>query len=124
MENLLIEGTEDTPSVIFDLEQGIYEISGRSLPEDVVEFYTPVMNWLDQLEAEPVADIEFSFKLEYFNTASSKLILDVLLKLDDIFQDGTSMNVRWYYYEMDEDLMEAGEEYAELIEIPVELVIY
>ncbi len=124
MENLLIEGTEDTPSVIFDLEQGIYEISGRSLPEDVVEFYTPVMNWLDQLEEEPVADIEFSFKLEYFNTASSKLILDVLLKLDEIFQDGTSMNVRWYYYEMDEDLMEAGEEYAELIEIPVELVIY
>jgi hypothetical protein len=124
MESLLIEGTEDTPSVIFDLEQGIYEISGRSLPEDVVEFYTPVMNWLDQLEEEPVADIEFSFKLEYFNTASSKLILDVLLKLDDIFQDGTSMNVRWYYYEMDEDLMEAGEEYAELIEIPVELVIY
>lgn len=124
MENLLIEGTEDTPSVIFDLEQGIYEISGRSLPEDVVEFYTPVMNWLDQLEEEPVADIEFSFKLEYFNTASSKLILDVLLKLDEIFQDGTSMNVKWYYYEMDEDLMEAGEEYAELIEIPVELVIY
>jgi hypothetical protein len=124
MESLLIEGTEDTPSVIFDLEQGIYEISGRSLPEDVVEFYTPVMNWLDQLEEEPVADIEFSFKLEYFNTASSKLILDVLLKLDEIFQDGTSMNVRWYYYEMDEDLMEAGEEYAELIEIPVELVIY
>jgi hypothetical protein len=124
MESLLIEGTEDTPSVIFDLEQGIYEISGRSLPEDVVEFYTPVMDWLDQLEEEPVADIEFSFKLEYFNTASSKLILDVLLKLDEIFQDGTSMNVRWYYYEMDEDLMEAGEEYAELIEIPVELVIY
>lgn len=124
MENLLIEGTEDTPSVIFDLEQGIYEISGRSLPEDVVEFYTPVMNWLDQLEEEPVADIEFSFKLEYFNTASSKLILDVLLKLDEIFQDGTSMNVKWYYYEMDEDLMEAGEEYAELIEIPVELVTY
>ncbi|MCK4991773.1 MAG: DUF1987 domain-containing protein, partial [Bacteroidales bacterium] len=115
---------EDTPSVIFDLEQGIYEISGRSLPEDVVEFYTPVMSWLDQLEEEPIADIEFSFKLEYFNTASSKLILDVLLKLDEIFQDGTSMNVRWYYFEMDEDLMEAGEEYAELIEIPVELVTY
>jgi hypothetical protein len=124
MENLIIEGTEDTPSVIFDLEQKKYEISGRSLPEDVVEFYAPVLEWLDQMEAEPIADIEFIFKLEYFNTASSKLILDVLLKLDDIFQDGTSMNVKWYYYEMDEDLMEAGEEYAELIEIPVELVIY
>lgn len=124
MENLLIEGTEDTPSVIFDLEKGTYEISGRSLPEDVVEFYTPVMNWLDKLEEEPIANIEFSFKLEYFNTASSKLILDILLKLDDIFQDGTAMNVKWYYYEMDEDLMEAGEEYAELIEIPVELVVY
>ncbi len=124
MEKLVIEGTEDTPKIVFDPDQGLYEISGRSLPEDVVSFYAPVLEWLDQLEANPVQGLEFTFKLEYFNTASSKLILDILLKLDDIHSSGAGMSVKWYYFEMDEDLMEAGEEYSELVEIPVELVTY
>ncbi|MEZ5071392.1 MAG: DUF1987 domain-containing protein [Bacteroidales bacterium] len=124
MEKLLIEGTEDTPKIVLDPESGTYEISGRSLPEDVVDFYAPVLSWLDALSESPIENMEFIFKLEYFNTASSKLILDILLKLDDIFSEGNAMSVKWYYYEMDEDLMEAGEEYSELVEIPVELVTY
>ena len=124
MEKLLIEGTEDTPKIVFDPEQGVYEISGRSLPEDVVSFYEPVIAWLEKLEADPIPDIEFGFKLEYFNTASSKLILDILLKLDEVYQNDNSLKVKWYYFEMDEDLMEAGEEYAELVDLPVELVAY
>ena len=124
MEKLIIEGTEDTPKIVFDPESGVYEISGRSLPEDVVSFYEPVLNWLDDLEASPIPGVEFVFKLEYFNTASSKLILDILLKLDDIYQAESNMTVKWYYFEMDEDLMEAGEEYAELVEVPVDLVSY
>lgn len=124
MEKLFIEGAEDTPKIVLDPENGIFEISGRSLPEDVREFYAPVLSWLDQLAEATSGKIEFLFKLEYFNTASSKLILDILLKLDDIYSEGTAMEVKWYYFEMDEDLMEAGEEYAELVEIPVELIAY
>ena len=124
MEKLFIDGTEDTPTILFDPQEGVFEISGRSLPEDVVDFYKPVLGWLDQLEAEPIENAEFNFKLEYFNTASSKLILDILLKLDDIYQECDSMTVKWYYFEMDEDLMEAGEEYSELVEVPVEMVTY
>lgn len=124
MEKLFIEGAEDTPKILLDPEKGIFEISGRSLPEDVREFYAPVLSWLDQLAEVSSGKIEFIFKLEYFNTASSKLILDILLKLDEIYSEGTAMEVKWYYFEMDEDLMEAGEEYAELVEIPVELIAY
>ena len=122
METLIIEATDETPKIVLDQSKMLFEISGRSLPEDVVCFYQPVMDWMDKLESEPIENMEFCFKLEYFNTASSKLILDIFLKLDEIYQDGNKINVKWYFSELDEDLEEAGEEYSELIEIPFELI--
>ncbi len=124
MKALHIEATEDTPQVTLDPASKVFEFSGRSLPEDVVSFYQPVLEWLDELEKDPIADMEISFKLEYFNTASSKLILDILLKLNDIYLEDNPMKIKWYYLEMDLDLEEAGEEYSELIEMPFELEAY
>jgi hypothetical protein len=122
METLIIKGTEDTPDVVFDIEKNIFEISGRSLPEDVVTFYQPVMEWLNELEKTPMDTFILDIKLDYFNTASSKLILDIFLKLDVLFSEGKDIKVRWYYSELDEDLGEAGEEYSELVDIPFDLI--
>ena len=122
METLIINGTDDTPKVVLDQENKVFEISGRSLPEDVVSFFQPVIDWLDELEKNPLDNIEFDIKLEYFNTASSKQILDIFLILDEIFLRGNSVKVNWYYSELDEDLGEAGEEYSELVEVPFELI--
>jgi len=124
MEILNIAATDDTPQIILDCQNKQFSFSGRSLPEDVVSFYKPVLEWLDEFEENPVENAEFEFKLEYFNTASSKLILDILLKLNDIYENGTTLKVKWLYMELDIDLQEAGEEYSELIEIPFELVAY
>lgn len=120
MEVLLLEGTEDTPKIILDKGNGIFEISGRSLPEDSAEFYQPVLDWLDEYSNEPKASTEFVFKLEYFNTASSKLILDILSSLEDI----EGAKIMWYFHEDDEDMEEAGEEFSELVEVPFEFKTY
>lgn len=120
MQIINLEGTEDTPKIILDKGNGIYEISGRSLPEDSAEFYQPVLDWIDEYKEDPKATTEFVFKLEYFNTASSKLILDILSNLEDI--EGTT--VIWYYHEDDEDMQEAGEEFSELVELPFEFKTY
>lgn len=120
MEILNLEGTEDTPKIIFDKANGIFEISGRSLPEDSAEFYQPVLDWLDDYASAPNPTSVFDFKLEYFNTASSKLILDVLSKLEDV--DGAK--VSWYFHEDDEDMEEAGEEFSELVEVDFEFNTY
>ena len=120
MEILNIEATEDTPKIFFDKQNGVFEISGRSLPEDSAEFYTPVLDWIERYTANPNASTIFSFKLEYFNTASSKLILDILSALEDI--KGTK--VEWYFHDEDEDMEEAGEEFSELVEIPFEFKTY
>ncbi len=124
MEIIKINATEDTPKVILDHVNRVFEISGRSLPEDVVVFYQPVMQWLDELERNPVENMELSIKLEYFNTASSKLILDILLKLEGILQKGTPLKVRWYFLSTDSDMKEAGEEYSEIVGLPFEIVEY
>ncbi|MCE2731901.1 MAG: DUF1987 domain-containing protein [Cyclobacteriaceae bacterium] len=120
MEILNLEGTEDTPKIILDKKNGIFEISGRSLPEDSAEFYRPVIEWIKQYGADPNPATEFVLKLEYFNTASSKLILDVLSSLEDI----KGMKILWYFHEDDEDMEEAGQEFSELVEIPFEFKTY
>lgn len=124
METIRINATEDTPNVILDPANNVFEISGRSLPEDVVVFYQPVINWLAEFEKSPIPDFALSIKLEYFNTASSKLILDILLKLEEIFQNGTQLKVIWNYLSTDSDMKEAGEEYSEIVGLPFELKQY
>ncbi len=124
MQVIKIKGTDDTPNVILDRENEIFEISGRSLPEDVAAFYQPILDWLDAYADDPLEKTIFNFKLEYFNTASSKLLLDVLLKLEDMYDDGNEVLVRWHYPDDDEDMEEAGEEYADIVEVPFEQVDY
>lgn len=120
MRVLHLEGTEDTPKIVLDKAQGIFEISGRSLPEDSAEFFSPVLQWLGEYAQASNPSTRFDFKLEYFNTASSKLILDILSKLEDI--EGAS--VVWYFHEDDEDMEEAGEEFSELVDVPFEFETY
>jgi hypothetical protein len=124
MQAIKIKGSDDTPNVILDKENGIFEISGRSLPEDVAAFYEPILDWLESYAEDPLEKTVFNFKLEYFNTASSKLLLDVLLKLEDMYDDGKDILVRWHFPDDDEDMEEAGEEYADIVEVPFEQISY
>ncbi|NOQ24725.1 MAG: DUF1987 domain-containing protein [Bacteroidales bacterium] len=124
MEVIKIKGTDDTPTIILDKDGEIFEISGRSLPEDVTTFYEPVLNWLDDYQEEANDNTTFSFKLVYFNTASSKLILDILMKLEEMHEDGKEVLIKWFFPEDDEDMEEAGEEYADIVEVPFEQISY
>ncbi|MFP4366155.1 MAG: DUF1987 domain-containing protein [Bacteroidales bacterium] len=124
METIKINGTDDTPGIILDANSEVFEISGRSLPEDVTAFYDPVLNWLDEYAEKPNPKTEFVFKLTYFNTASSKVLLDILMKLEDINNDGNEVIVKWYSPEDDEDMQEAGEEYADIVDIAFEQLSY
>jgi hypothetical protein len=124
METIKIQGSEDTPKIILDAGNEILEISGRSLPEDVSSFYEPVLNWLNEYAEKPNKKTIFNFKLTYFNTASSKLLLDILMKLEEMHEKGQDVLIRWHYPEDDEDMAEAGEEYADIVDVPFEQVSY
>jgi hypothetical protein len=124
MAALRIEHSDDTPSVILDRENKLFEISGKSMPEDVIDFYQPVLDWLHAYKSDPLDRTIFNFKLIYFNTASSKLILDLLLLLEKIKEAGKDVLVRWHSPENDEDMQEAGEEYSDMVEIEFEHLTY
>lgn len=124
MDVIKIKGTDDTPNVILDAENIIIEFSGRSLPEDVVTFYAPVIQWIEEYAKTPNPKTNVIFRLEYFNTASSKALLDILLKFEDILNEGNEVVIQWYYQEDDEDMLEAGEEYSEIVDIPFEMHSY
>lgn len=114
MEKLELQGTDETPTVHLDKAEEIFEISGRSLPQDAAAWYQQVLDWLDEYAKDPNPTTTFTFKLEYFNTASSKVILNLFYALDDI----PGVKVNWYFHEEDEDMEEAGEEFSELVDIP------
>ena len=81
MEKYSIEGTPKTPSINFDLNGGILEVKGRSIPENSIEFYKPLVDALDKYASAAKPATTVNVQLEYFNTSSSKCILDVFKKL-------------------------------------------
>ncbi len=119
MNNLIIEDTIKTPSVSFNFEAGVLEMKGKSIPENSLEFYRPVFEWLDLYHQTPKLKTEMVIKLEYFNTSSSKCLLDILRRLESLQLSGKSdVTVSWFYENDDEDMMEAGEDYQALVKVP------
>jgi len=122
METIIREETLKTPYVKFDGEKGLVEIKGRSIPENSIEFYKPLIDWLDKFADQPAGRTSVNVKLEYFNTSSSKCILDIFRKLELMHKKGDEVEINWYYEEDDEDMFEAGEDYQSIINIPFKMI--
>ena len=122
MEPISIEGSPKTPTVKFDAGEGIIEIKGRSIPENSIEFYKPLVDWLEEYKKDPLPLTKVNIQLEYFNTSSSKCILDVFKKLEAIHKAKHDVEVNWHYEEDDEDMLEAGEDYESIIRIPFKMI--
>lgn len=118
MEALRIEPTVDTPGIILDAKNNQFEISGKSYPEDTKEFYHDVLHWMDLYIVSPNTQTNFIFKLKYFNSSSYKPIFDILAKLETLSDKKSDVKVEWHYKTGDSDMLEAGEEFADLFDIP------
>ena len=122
MEPLIIEATAKAPRVIFNPDEDLYEISGRSLPENVVTTYDPVISWLENNLSSIAGNIVFKFKMDYLNSASAKMISLILTKLEEFYMSGIKVTVEWFYNEDDSDIQSEGEIYQMLKRIPIKLV--
>lgn len=123
IEDLILKASTKTPEINFKGESGQLELSGRSIPEISFEFYQPVIDWVDAYGKNPQEETMVHAKFEYFNTSSSKQILDVFKKLENIHLNGKSrVKVKWFVSEEDEAMQEAGEEYKMLLKLPFEIV--
>ena len=122
MEHLQIEATKDTPSVDFNPETGVMALEGESYPENPIDFFSPVLNWVKQYIEEINGALTFNIKVSYINTSSSKCMLDLLEILESYYESGGEVMVNWYYEEDDEDMEETGEELCEDLELPYEII--
>ncbi len=122
METLKMEGSFKSPSLLFDANTGVFEIKGRSLPENAVDVYEPVFKWLDEYSRNPKSSTVINVSLEYFNTSSSKLIFELFRKFEGLAASGHQVKVNWYYELDDIDLKEEGETFSQLLKVPVELI--
>jgi hypothetical protein len=121
MKPLYIQPTNDTPTVIFDPEKEIFCMSNRSLPEDAIDFYRPIIIWLEGYCEAPNPVTVFVFKLEYFNTASSKQIIQIISLLAEIATK-KEVIVKWHYRDIDEDMLAIGQEYEQLADLKFEFI--
>ena len=117
MEKFFIEPTRVTPQVNFDPDEGILEIKGRSSPENSIVFYQKIIDGLDYFAQSGGDTFTANFSFEYFNTSSSKCLFDLFKKLGALAEGGKDLVINWYYEEDDEDMMEAGEDYADLLDL-------
>jgi hypothetical protein len=119
MENLFIEPTSKTPLVDFKTS-GQLTISGNSYPENVNEFYKPLLRWIDDLLEIKVIPVSIAVDLKYINTTSTKLILSIIKKINTLAK-GT-IKVAWLYEIDDEDMYETGEDIEKLSDLKFEFV--
>jgi len=124
MKALHIEASEDTPKIYFEPDVEIYLLEGKSLPENAIDFYQPVFDWAqDFFQSDSVpSNIVINFKLDYFNTASSKQIAK-LLRIIELSPSSSNVTIKWFYDEEDTDMLKAGNRYNKLMDVQFEFVV-
>ena len=120
LKKFIFQSKKIYPSIILDKEKGIFEISGRSLPEDADNFYTEIIEWIQEYIKEPNENTEFVFKLDYYNSSTARKISDILVLLEKILESEKKIQIHWYYQEGDEVMKESGEDFELIMNIPFE----
>jgi hypothetical protein len=118
MEGLSIFGTALTLIISFNPSIGVLEIKGRSIPDNPDDFWMPILNWFESYLIQPALKTSFKIDLEYFNIPSSKRMLFLLYKLNELAERGFDVCVEWHYKKEDEDMYEVGQDYAYMVKVP------
>ncbi|MFC2152146.1 DUF1987 domain-containing protein [Bacteroidota bacterium] len=124
MEPLTISATNDSPGINFDKQLGKFLIFGKSFPEEVRNFFDPALIWLDEYIQDPNDETKIEFRLEYYNSATSTMLLEILYVLERLIKEkGKKLTIIWNYLEVDDDMLESGKEFEEMVKIPFEFKI-
>lgn len=120
MQKYSVNPTPKTPKIEFDPQTGEFLLEGRSIPENSLEFYKPLVTWLESYIKNPQPNTILKVNLEYFNTSTSKCLVEIFRKLENLNDQG-EVKILWHYEDEDEDMMESGEDFRKIVKIPIEL---
>jgi len=117
MEELRISATKNTPEIILNPE-GMVRIKGRSIHENVTEFFAPIEDWISGYIDVPADVTCVDMNLEYFNSASAKVFIHLLQKITYVTLKNKKFIINWYYEDGDEDILERGEYFSSVLDVP------
>jgi hypothetical protein len=117
MKELKIPSTKNSPEIVLTPD-GAIKIRGRSIHENSIDFFKPVMEWLNEYVKEPADVTCIDINLEYFNSASAKIIVNLLQKISYVQLKNKKFIINWYYEEGDEDILERGEYFSSVLNMP------
>lgn len=117
---MYIEGTKNSPSI--SVSNGIFEIKGRSIPEDAFDFYSPLLREAHNYMESPKEKTELRFHLEYINSGSKKYITNFLSKFNDYYLNGNNVIIYWHFDYDDESMQELGNDLRSMIQIPFHII--
>ena len=124
MDLLNYKGTETTPSINFNPENGKLIIEGNSIPNDAEEFFTPILSWLEEYVNTTKVKTTLIIKLHYFNVSSSKRILYMFYKLNELLKYNKPVVIKWYYSEDEDEMFEVGQDFAFMVNVPFHFIEY
>lgn len=116
---ILIDKTSDCPYVNFN-EDGLLEVEGRSISEDVFSFWQPLIDWIKNYVRKPAEVTRAIFFLEYSNSSTNKYLSEMLKLLDKCADDGNKVEITWKYEEDDESILVLGQDLESLIKLPLD----
>jgi len=120
VNTLFIKGTSKTPHIEF--KPGILQISGRSIPEDSVAFYQPVLKWTEDYLDKPEPLTRVNFKMEYISSGSNRFIFALFKMLDESYTQGHNIVINWYYEEDDDTIKNLRRYFQALVKLPFKMV--
>lgn len=120
MTNLFIKGTTKTPEI--DFKPGILQISGRSIAEDAVAFYQPVIKWIEDYLKKPELLTRLNLKMEYINSGSNRFIFSIMRMLDEAYSQGHNVIINWYFEGDDDTIKNLGRDFQALVKAPFKMV--
>jgi hypothetical protein len=121
MEELRILPTKNTPEIILN-PGGMFRIRGRSIHENVTDFFAPVEDWVSKYIEVPAEVTCVDINLEYFNSASAKVFIHLLQKVTYVTLKHKKFIFNWYYEEGDDDILERGEYFSSVLDVPFNFI--
>lgn len=121
MNELRIQATKSSPEILLNPE-GMIRIRGRSIHENMFEFFKPVEDWINEYIKSPADVTCVDMSLEYFNSASAKLLIQLFQKISHVQLKNKKFIINWYYEEGDEDIFEQGEYFSSVLKIPFNFI--
>jgi hypothetical protein len=122
MEKIEIKETSKTPSVNFDPERGLFEMRGKSIPENSNSFYGPLLQFVEKYGSKPAERTVLNVRFEFFNTSSSNRIHALFKRFERIYLSDRDVLIRWYCENGDDNMHDAGKDFKAILQVPFEIV--